>query len=328
MDLYTPIHIPPASFPFSYADRILLLGSCFAENIGERLNENKFPVDVNPLGIVYNPASVAQALQRLIRPEEFVAADLFAYQGGYHSFMHHSRFSAPSQEEALEQMNKRLTDSAQELLQINRLVVTWGTACVYRLKENGRIVSNCHKLPEKMFDRQMLTVDEIVAQWKELLLSLWAYNGRIKLVFTVSPIRHWKDGAHGNQLSKATLLLAIHHLQQAFPERVAYFPAYEILLDELRDYRYYADDMLHPSPLAIDYIWERFAEVYFSAETQKGMKDWQEIRKAVNHKPFQVESEGHQQFIRQTLLKLEQLHRKMPSFDIEKEKRLLQSKLL
>ena len=258
MELYTRILLPKARFSFSYEDRVVMMGSCFAENIGRKLEENKFSVDINPFGTLYNPASVAEGLRMLLRPERFTSGDLFRHEGVYHSFTHHSRFSAPSEEECLDHINSRLSQSSDFLRKATRLVITLGTAFVYRLKSDGRIVSNCHKLPEKMFDRQRLSTQEIVEDWKPLLLALWEQNPALKILFTVSPIRHWKDGAHENQLSKATLLLATDALQKDYPGRIAYFPAYEILMDELRDYRFYADDMLHPSPLAIDYIFATF----------------------------------------------------------------------
>lgn len=173
-----------------------------------------------------------------------------------------------------------------------------------------------------MFDRSMLSIEAIVEDWRTLLSALWEYNPEIKLLFTVSPIRHWKDGAHGNQLSKSTLLLAVDRLQKEFPERIGYFPAYEIMMDELRDYRFYADDMLHPSALAIEYIWERFVESQFSSKTSVLFKEWQEIKKALQHKPFQPQSEGYRQFVLQTLLKIERINEKMPSFASEEENEL------
>ena len=214
MELYTRILLPKARFSFSYEDRVVMMGSCFAENIGRKLEENKFSVDINPFGTLYNPASVAEGLRMLLRPEYFTPGDLFQHEGIYHSFTHHSRFSAPSEEECLGHINSRLSESSDFLRKATRLVITLGTAFVYRLKSDGRIVSNCHKLPEKMFDRQRLSTQEIVEDWKPLLLALWEQNPALKILFTVSPIRHWKDGAHENQLSKATLLLATDALQK------------------------------------------------------------------------------------------------------------------
>ena len=208
MELYTSIQIPKPPFRFSWQEQILLLGSCFAENIGAKLADNRFNVDINPFGTLYNPASIAAALRMLLHPERFMADDLFNHEGIYHSFTHHSRFSSTSETECLDNINNRLFASAEGIRKTKYMVITLGTAYVYRLKSTGEVVANCHKLPEKMFDRSMLSVAEIVSEWKELLLSLWEQCPELKLLFTVSPIRHWKDGAHGNQLSKATLLLS------------------------------------------------------------------------------------------------------------------------
>lgn len=328
MELYTYVHISKAPFRFSCTERMLLLGSCFAENIGIRLAGNKFNVDINPFGTLYNPASIAAALRRLLHPARFTAGDLLQQEGVYHSFAHHSRFSSTSETECLENINGRLLASAEGFRTTACLVVTLGTAYVYRLKSTGEVVANCHKLPEKIFDRSLLSVTEIVAEWKELLLSLWEQNPELKILFTVSPIRHWKDGAHGNQLSKATLLLAVNELQAAYPERIAYFPAYEIMMDELRDYRFYATDMLHPSELAIDYIWQRFTENFLSDESKEILKEWAEIQKAINHRPFQPESDAYKRFISQTLLKMERINEKFPSFDLTKEREIIKSKLM
>lgn len=279
MELYTTIKIPKPPFRFSWQERILLLGSCFAENIGAKLAENKFNVDINPFGTLYNPASIAAALRMLLHPERFTANDLFRHEGVYHSFTHHSRFSSTSETECLEKINDRLFASAQEIRKTGYMVITLGTAYVYRLKSSGQVVANCHKLPEKMFDRSMLSVAEIVSEWKELLLSLWEQCPDLKILFTVSPIRHWKDGAHGNQLSKATLLLAADTLQTAYPERIAYFPAYEIMMDELRDYRFYATDMLHPSELAVDYIWQRLQKISYPMKRKAFLKNGQRSKR-------------------------------------------------
>lgn len=327
MEFSTPITIPQAASPLSYGEKIVTLGSCFAENIGLALEENKFSVDKNPFGILYNPASVAAALRCLLRPERYTSGDLFLHEGVYHSFAHHSRFSSPSEETCLSQINDRLFRSADYLRQAGRLIVTFGTAWVYKLKSDGRIVSNCHKLPDKLFERSRLSVEDIAAEWEPLLLSIWEQCPDLKVLFTVSPIRHWKDGAHANQLSKSTLLLAIERLQERFGDRTTYFPAYEIVLDELRDYRYYAEDMLHPSPLAMAYIWERFARTQLTEDTRRALNEWKEIRKAVNHRPFQPGSEAYREFILQTLLKAERFQEKMPSFDLTNEIQLLKSKL-
>ena len=319
MEFYSRITIPQPSFSFSYNEQTILLGSCFVENIGKKLDENKFPIDLNPFGILYNPSSIANAIRLLIEPTEFKEKDLFQKGGIYHSFFHHSRFSSSSESECLQKINEQLALSAQSIRTAKRIIITFGTAWVYQLKESGKIVSNCHKLPEKLFHRRILTTSEIVEEWQTLLQELWGLNPDIKILFTVSPIRHWKDGAHHNQLSKATLLLAIDELQQTDPEQSAYFPSYEIMMDELRDYRFYADDLFHPSAQAIEYIWERFYESMFSKDTFTILKEWKEIQKAIQHKPFHPESEAYKRFISQTLLKIELFKKKFPFFDITKE---------
>lgn len=326
MELYTQVRIPKANFRLTHTEEIILFGSCFVENIGKKLLDSKFKADINPFGTLYNPASIAEAIRILLREERFTTNHLFRHEDVYHSFSHHSRFSSTSETKCLEQINNTLSRSANTIRKAKRMIVTFGTASVYKLKSTGQTVSNCHKLPEKLFERRMLTVEEIVTEWKTLLLSLWEQNPKLKVLFTVSPIRHWKDGAHGNQLSKATLLLAIEQLQQAFAEQTCYFPAYEIMMDELRDYRFYADDMLHPSAQAVEYIWQRFAESMLTPETKEILNKWSEIQKALNHKPFQPESEGYKQFISQTLLKMKRLNEKFPYFDITNEIEMTQTK--
>ena len=293
MEFRTQVKQEKALFTFSHADSILLMGSCFAENIGEKLTNHFFPVDINPFGTLYNPASVASGLRMLIDSQSLKPSDLFCHEGVYHS---------------LQQINDRLNSSSAVLKMADRLVVTFGTAWVYKLKTNGSIVANCHKLPDKLFSRTRLTVSDIVSEWTDLLNLLLARNPNLKILFTVSPVRHWKDGANGNQLSKATLLLSIDELRRLFPDCVDYFPAYEIIMDELRDYRFYADDMLHPSSLAVEYIWKSFSEQFLSSESFALLKDLAEVQKAINHRPFNPESEAYHSFIKQTLRKAEDIN--------------------
>lgn len=308
MEFRTQVKPEKASFYFSHTTPILLMGSCFAENIGARLSDYFFTVDINPFGTLYNPASVAAGIRMLIDNARLSPSDLFSHEGVFHSFTHHSRFSDTSQERCLRKINERLESSALLLPEADRLVITLGTAWVYRLKDDGRIVGNCHKLPDRLFERERLSVDMIVADWQKLIAALQQKNPRLKLLFTVSPVRHWKDGANGNQLSKATLLLAVDELRRLFPGMIDYFPAYEIMMDELRDYRFYADDMLHPSSLAIDYIWESFSATYLTADSQKLLKELEGIRKALNHKPFNPNNESYRAFLKQTIEKARRLN--------------------
>ena len=301
MNFYTQLTYAKASFLFSYKNPILLIGSCFVENIGTRMTDLKFQTDVNPFGTLYNPASISHALRRLIQAELYQEKDVFTSGGLFHSFDHHSRFSALTAEACLNQINTRLESSARFLRQCQRLIVTWGTSWVYREKETGTIVGNCHKLPERYFIRQRLTVEEIVEDWKSLLQELKDINPELKILFD--------------------------ELNSLFPEQTSYFPSYEIMMDELRDYRFYADDMLHPSVQAIDYIWEQFVTNELDTESQNILKDCLEIQKAMAHKPFNPDSEAYRKFILQTLLKIDRLNEKMTFFDYSKERNILKTKL-
>ncbi|MDR1675045.1 MAG: GSCFA domain-containing protein [Tannerella sp.] len=325
MNFRTPISIqrPRGQAGISYRDAVMLLGSCFAENIGKRLTDGKFNAEVNPFGILYNPASTAEAVRRLLQPEAWSEKDLFFHEGLYHSWAHHSRFSAVSPAESLHKINERLYAAAAHLRQTGWLLATFGTAYVYRLKETGQVVANCHKLPDRMFVRERLSVSHIAETWDEALARLWRLCPATNVLFTVSPVRHWKDGAHENQLSKSVLLLAIEQLQARHPRQVLYFPAYELMMDELRDYRFYAEDMLHPSATAIQYLWERFAETWLEAAARETLDEVTDIQRALNHRPLNPQSEAHKQFLSQTLLKVRRLCAKNPYLCLENEVRQL-----
>lgn len=327
MNFQTSVELPAGLPPIRHTDHILLMGSCFAENIGALLSDAKFQLELNPFGILYNPLSILSALREIATKKEYTEKDLFAYRGLWHSPMHHGIFSASTPEETLQHINERLQQAHQTLLKLDWLMLTFGTAYVYEQKETGKVVSNCHKLPENSFHRRFLPVDEIVDEYTSLITSMAARNPNLKILFTVSPIRHIRDGMHANQLSKSTLLLAIDRLQQLFPQHAFYFPSYEIVLDELRDYRFYADDMLHPSPLAVRYLWERFSETFFSADTKQIMTEVESIRRDLEHKPFHPESEAYQRFLGQIVLKIERLIGKYPYLDFQKETELCHTRL-
>ena len=306
----TRVDIPKSSFDMSYQDALMFLGSCFAEQIGQRMMEHGWSGCVNPFGVLYNPLSVALGCTRILKPEPFAEEDLFVHNGMVHSYMHHGKFSDRLPDTALAAMNVALKEAAAIFCKINCLVITFGTAYVYRLKSDGRVVANCHKMPASLFARDLLTVDQIVDEWSELLERCRSINPLLKVIFTVSPIRHWKDGAHFNQISKSTLLLAEHALVEKYAGMASYFPAYELMMDELRDYRFYADDLLHPSKMAIDYIWERFCDVYMGADTKDALKEMEAIHRDMLHRPFNPSSETHKQFLTQILLKIKRLHEK------------------
>jgi hypothetical protein len=244
--------------------------------------------------------------------------EIFENQGLWHSFLHHSRFSKTSPDEFLANANAAMANASAFLKSSDLLLITFGTAWVYRLKESGSIVSNCHKLPDNLFFRERLSVDEIVKNYNSLLSSLNRLNPSLRVIFTVSPIRHWKDGANGNQLSKSTLLLAIEEICKC-SSNCEYFPAYEILMDELRDYRFYADDMLHPSNAAVEYIWKRFSDCYFSDETKGLIKEIAKISASANHRPFNSDNERHAIFKKSLLAQIEKLSAKHPNLDFAQE---------
>jgi len=308
----THIDISRSHFDVSYKDCLLFAGSCFADNIGDKMRESQFRVSVNPFGVLYNPLSVASVFRRLLKPEPFVDNNLFYYDGMYHSFMHHGKFSGTSVEGSLNKINESLASSVEHFHATDYLIITFGTAYVFRFKESGHVVSNCHKLPAAQFERELLTVDRIIETWTDLLEDLWAEKPSLKVIFTVSPIRHLKDGAHFNQISKSTLLLAQQSLVDKYPGRISYFPAYELMMDELRDYRFYASDMIHPSEIAINYIWERFCDTYMDSGTKNAMKEVENICRALKHRPLNPSTEAYKQFLIQTMQKIQLLQDKYP----------------
>ena len=291
----TQIDIPHSTVEITYNDRILTLGSCFAENIGTKLQEACFLTFINPFGVMYNPMSVAQGIRYLLSEKEFTATDLFQSGSLWSSLAHSSTFSATTADEALQKINSRLLAARYFLRETNVMMITLGTAWVFELVENGKIVSNCHKLPASRFTRRRLSVDEIINEFTEVFGLLRNSYPGLKFIFTVSPIRHWKDGAHENTVSKSTLHLALDALEKQF-DFVHYFPAYEIMMDELRDYRFYASDMLHPSDVAVDYIWQRFGDTYFSSETLNLKKELERLRADLNHRPLHPETEEYRLF--------------------------------
>ncbi|MFA9370894.1 MAG: GSCFA domain-containing protein [Labilibaculum antarcticum] len=318
----TEVKIPESRDKFTYNSKAIVLGSCFTENIGEQLAKYKFDVNINPFGVIYNPISVGNSLKILIDNKKFSEEDLNFANDMWFSFSHHGRFSNVDVNECLDAINTEIKKSSLDLANSDVLYITFGTSWVFELIDSGVIISNCHKLPAKEFNRYRLDVDEIVKFYKELIVSLSIFNPNLKIVFTVSPIRHWKDGAHGNQLSKATLLLAVEQLVDLF-DQVSYFPSYEIVMDELRDYRFYGEDMLHMNSTSINYIWSRFVETYIEKDTLVVMKRVAKIVSAASHRPFNPDTVSHQQFITSTLRDVEKLENQYPNIVFDKEKSLL-----
>lgn len=322
----TEVKIAPADHKISHRSGIVMIGSCFTENIGDRLSEYKFDVDINPFGIVYNPMSVNQNLETILSGKKYTASDLYNYQDSWISFDHHSRFSFPEQEVCLREINSRIEYSHNRISTINHLIITFGTAWTYRIADSGRLVSNCHKIPAGFFSRQLLKTDDIIPVYEKLISSMIKINPDLRIIFTVSPIRHWKDGPVQNTVSKSTLILSIHEILKLF-DCTEYFPAYEIALDDLRDYRYYEEDMIHPNSQMTGYIWEKFSQTYFSDETLHAMKDIAKLNSALQHRPFQPGATKHIEFLNSQLEFIQTLKQKYPFLDFSEEETSLKSKL-
>lgn len=265
--LTTTVPVPHMPFKIDFATGIVSLGSCFADEIGTRLQEGDFFIELNPFGTLYNPASIASALHRLIEDRPIGMSDLVKYEDYWHSWHHHGSFSRSTAAATLATCNSRLHRAHCSLGNATLLMVTFGTAWVF--EHDGFVVANCHKVPPQQFVRRRMAVDDILALWHPLLDELHALYPQLQVLFTVSPIRHMADGAHGNQLSKSTLLLAIDQLVAAHAPQTTYYPAYELVLDELRDYRYFGPDMCHPSTLAVDIVWEHFQRATMSSAVRQ-----------------------------------------------------------
>lgn len=293
------------------------MGSCFTENIGRKLERYLFPVCINPFGVTYNPLSVKKNLEALMTKEAYSAKDLNLHNDLWFSFDHYTGFSSPHQEVALDQINSSFHSAKELVKNAGVLILTWGTSWVYRYRETGEVVCNCHKIPAKEFTRTQLTVEEITTAYEALLPLLFEFNSGLKIVHTVSPVRHWKDGAHGNQLSKAALLMAGDALQKQFPEQFFYFPSYEIVMDELRDYRFYAEDMIHTSDQTTAYIWEKFCQVLVSDSSSAVIKDLEPLLKMSEHRPMSENKDARKQFASQILERARHLKNKYPELALD-----------
>ena len=282
MEWQTPVTPPPLPHRFNYQTPLLCLGSCFATEIGTRMEQRHFPVLVNPFGVLYNPASIALSLERLRSATPFTHQDLIYSQGRYATLWHQHLLAHPDPDLFLNMANQNLAQAAHRYQEAKGMIISLGTSWVYRHKERNMIAANCHKLPADQFERIFLSPQESA----NLLAPHIAATPDKQWIITVSPIRHWKEGAHGNQISKAALLLAIAQLCAQF-SNLYYFPAYEIVMDQLRDYRFYASDMIHLSPVAIDYIWEQFCTSAIDAQCSPRIKEEERRLKKEGHKFLQ-----------------------------------------
>ena len=324
MKFSIPVAIPSVKKIIDYRDSLLILGSCFAGNIGEKLISNKFNTVVNPFGIIYNPISIANNLTHILNKSNFKDEDLLFFNDKWLSLQHHGSYSNSNKSECLQNINQSISLSNIQFKKASYLFITFGSAWVYEHEKYG-MVANCHKIPAKHFAKRLLKVEEIVAAYTSLIKSIKDSNADINIVFTVSPVRHVKDGLWENNLSKSVLHLSIKELTENF-DNCSYFPAYEIVMDELRDYRFFKDDLVHPTDLAVNYVWEKFTASYFSKETTLLVEKIQKIKQAATHKSFDFDSENHQQFIKNQLTIIQELTVQFPHLNFEEEKQLLTKK--
>ncbi len=323
----TTLSWPRAALRLRYGDHLLSLGSCFAEHIGRRLEGDKFSALLNPFGILYDPLSLATALHRLGGGRPFESGDLFRHQGLWHSFAHHGRFSGPDRSAVLAHINEALTEGQAFLSRADCLLLTLGTAHLFEHQSSGQVVANCHKLPAAAFRRRRAAPAEIEAALSGALTALRARRPRLQIIITVSPVRHLRDGLIGNQRSKAALLLAADALQAAH-DFVHYFPSYELVLDDLRDYRFFEADMIHPNEVAVDYVWEAFCQHYFEESTRQLQQKITRIVRAAAHRPFHPATPEHQRFLQQQLEAIDALEAANPFLDFQAERRYFTSQLI
>jgi hypothetical protein len=314
----TPVVCREMPFKISHADSCVFTGSCFAENIGRKMEDSKIITLVNPTGIHYNPISVAETINSALSGKEIRNSDLFFANGRWNHFCFHSELSGKNQQEAFQKMTEALKTLKDSLSKASVLFITFGTSVIYEHNETGEIVSNCHKLPTDTFRQRFVMPDEIINVWNKLLSDIRVINPKLKVVFTVSPIRHFKNGATENQFSKSSLFIAIKSLVDN--NNTFYFPAYEIMNDELRDYRFYANDMLHPSEVGIGYIWEKFSEIFFTPTTIELNRKIEKIIKASRHKVFDNTTEEYRKFCSTILNEIAKLEKEIPGVDFSKEK--------
>lgn len=312
----TPITPKKASFELEYSQFLMTFGSCFSTNMGNKLQQACFRTRINPFGVLYNPISIARSIRRILNRETYSKADLLRHGDLWVSFDHHGQYSNLDAEQMVEQLNLELAEDAAYLSNQAVLFITWGSAHAYRHRETGEIVANCHKIPAREFDKEMLSVEQIETEYKSLFNRLKTEFPNLKIVLTISPIRYLSDGFFENQVSKSILHIAAQNLLHQF-ENVSYFPAYEIMMDDLRDYRFYEQDLIHPSKLAIDYIWNHFSATYFGTKTQKTILEIEGFRKALLHKPFCTNSPAYGQFIEKQIAGIKQFRKENPRIDLD-----------
>ncbi len=326
MKFRTEIEIEEPAVKISYKDKILSVGSCFAENIADGLSSHFLNVLGNPFGVLYNPAAILNMFLLAKEKKELKRNDLIFHGGQWHSFYHNSEFSDDDVNVCLQNVNNSIFELNKFLRNVDSVILTLGTSFVYEHIESKLIVSNCHKIPQKFFSRRMLQIEESYSFIKQIIEIIRIFNKNAKIILTVSPVRHIKDGLHGNQLSKAYLLIAVDNLVQE-NERVLYFPSYEIVNDDLRDYRFYAEDLVHPNEAAVKYIREIFSEYFFDEETKEFYRDTNTLAKALQHRAVNPRSVKYKEFLNFSLKLVEQMKTKYPQTNFNKAEEYFRARL-
>jgi GSCFA family len=316
MSFRTILRPQKSNVDIEYKHPIFTIGSCFAENMGQRLAALRLNTLCNPFGILYNPISIAKSINLLVTDYMFTEDDIFEHGGLWHSWQHHGRFSHPDKEVILRGVNECLCEAQNFIKKTNRLIITLGSAYVYVKKDTGETVANCHKVPASFFEKKRLSVEEIVNDFSNTINLLKEQNADLQILMTVSPVRYMRDGIVENQKSKAILLLAIEALCEKFTH-VHYFPAYELVMDDLRDYRFYEEDMVHPNKQAIDYIWAFFKETYCTQNTLNIMVEVEKINAMLQHRPLHPNSQEYQQFVDIVSNKLQMIQKKYPFLNFD-----------
>ena len=324
MEFRTEIEVAPARFNISTDSKIMTVGSCFSEVIGSQLADNKMQCLCNPYGTVFNPSSIFKLVSHSLQNQPVFKHLMLENNGIWQHYDFHSKFYGNSREDLEKELNQTHKKANQFLRKANFLVITLGTAIVHQLKENSQIVANCHKTPTEKFKKEMMTVKEILLRFRPMYEALKMQNNRIKILLTVSPVRHTRETLQLNSVSKSILRTACYHLEQDFND-VHYFPSYEIMMDDLRDYRFYKADLIHPNEQAEQYIFEKFAKTYFTEDLHVFLKEWNKVKMSLNHRPIQTDTPAHQQFLVDLLAKLDGLSHKI---DVSNEIAEVRSKLL
>jgi len=317
MNFTTKITIQKYNHPITYDSKIMLLGSCFAESMGNKFEYFKFQNTTNPFGIIFNPVSLAKLIERSAQKEYFTEEDIFFHNDLWQCYEVHSELSHPDKAIFLSNLNSIVELTHRQIGSLTHCIITLGTSWVYRNIETNEIVANCHKVPQKQFIKELLSPEIIAQSIESILFNISVVNPNCNFIFTVSPVRHIKDGFAENTLSKAHLIVALHNAISNNPSNSNYFPSYEIVMDELRDYRFYAEDLLHPNQTAIDYIWIQFFENYISESEFGLMNEICEVQKALQHRPFNPNSESHQKFLADLKTKMTTLEKKLPFISFE-----------